>query len=169
MSRKGRLIGFERILQRMSDRVAEVKEKMLSADAQPADVGAQIAAAYACDRYGTETDAIRYYDAAWALGVPDDQRRRFMVGYGSTLRNVGRVTGAVDVLRQSITESPEYAPHHAFLALALHDLGEHDAALGSALTALLEAGAVSLDGYDRALSYYRDVLTSAIRRDHSEP
>ena len=130
------------------------------------DVLARIAAAYACDRVGREEDAIRHYDAAWRLGVPEDQRRRFAVGYGSTLRNVGRLEESVAILGEAIAEDPGYPPFKAFLALALHAAGERSAAIAAMLDALLDvAGGASLDGYERALAdYQRELLDDALAR-----
>ena len=68
-------------------------------------VRARIAAAFAADRIGDERAAIVHYDAAWALGVPEDVRRRFLVGYGSTLRNVGRADDAVALLSEAADSS----------------------------------------------------------------
>ena len=133
---------------------------MTAANANPHDVHAQIAAAYGCDRHGSEDDAIRYYDVAWAVGVPPEERQRFIVGYGSTLRNVGRTNESIAIYRQGIADYPGYAPYHAFLALSLHDQGSHTEGLAAALSALLEAGADDLDGYDRALRFYVDDLTT---------
>lgn len=138
---------------------SEVTALMAAADASPHNVDAQIAAAYVNDRYGSEEDAIRYYDAAWALGVPEVERKRFLVGYGSTLRNVGRLDDSIAIYRAAIADYPGYAPNHGFLALTLHEGGHHQEAIAEALTAVLEAGADSLDGYDRALTYYRDALS----------
>lgn len=131
-----------------------------AADAAPDDVGAQIEAAYACDRYGDEEDAIRYYDAAWKLGVPHDARRTFLVGYGSTLRNVGRTGESIDVLAGALDEFPGFAPLAAFRALSLYSAGRHREAMAQALTAVLQAAgdSGSLDRYDRALRHYRDEL-----------
>ena len=131
---------------------------MQTADTDPSEVEAQMAAAFANDRYGSETAAMRYYDAAWALGIPADKRNRFMVGYGSTLRNNRRLDDSLAVHRQAIVDYPDFAAHHAFLALVLNDLGRHDEAIAAALTALVDAGSENLDGYDRALRQYRDVL-----------
>ena len=78
----------------------ELISAMTRADANPSDVELQIAAAWANDSYGSETDAMPYYDAAWALGIPTDKRKQFMVGYGSTLRNLGRRHGAGDAFDQ---------------------------------------------------------------------
>lgn len=142
----------------MSDPSVEASRATQAALANPEDVTAQIAAAYACDRNDDEPNAILYYDAAWDLGVPDQERRRFMVGYGSTLRNVGRHAESIAILCQAISESPGYAPNRAFLALSLHSAGDHAEGLATALTALIEAAPEALDGYDRALSEYRDLL-----------
>jgi predicted Zn-dependent protease len=125
-----------------------------------------IAAAYAHDRAGDERAAIRYYDAAYRLGVPDDERRRFLVGYGSTLRNVGRADEAVAVLAQAAADDPEYPPFTAFLALALADAGHPQAALAAMLGCALDAARPdAFDGYERALGeYHRELLEMSQRR-----
>jgi tetratricopeptide (TPR) repeat protein len=126
----------------------------------PDDVAARLCAAYASDRWGTEEAAIVHYDAAFALGVPADVERGFFVGYGSTLRNVGRTADAIACLRAAIAKYPTYVPLRAFLALALYSAGEHAAAMATMLDALL----VGAPGdYDRALAYYRDELSASAR------
>lgn len=133
------------------------KEKLVAvmrtADAQPHDAWAQINAAQANDSYGCEVDAMRYYDAAWAAGVPAESRCRFMVGYGSTLRNNDRLDECIAIHEEA------FAAHHAFLALALDRGGRHDEAMAAVLTALLVAGSENLDGFDRSLGRYRDLLS----------
>lgn len=133
---------------------------------RPDDVLARVAAAYACDRVGREEEAVRHYDAAWRLGVPQEHRRRFVVGYGSTLRNVGRLEESVAILGEAIAEDPDYPPFKAFLALALHAMGERSAAIAAMLDALLDvAGGASLDGYEGALAeYQRELLDDALAR-----
>ena len=133
----------------------------------PQKVEAQMEAASACDSCGAEQDAIRYYDAAWKLGVPDDKRKRFMVGYGSTLRNVGRQREAIGLFQAAVQEYPEYVPHSVFLALALHTDGRHDDAMAAAIGAILATGTAELDGYDRALTYYRQVLANSESPDQT--
>lgn len=118
-----------------------------------------IAAAYRHDREGREREAIRFYDEAYRLGVPPEQRRRFLVGYGSTLRNVHRVDDAVGVLAQAIADDPDYPAFAAFLALALLDAGHPKAALAAMLGCVLDvAKPGSLDGYERALGEYHQTL-----------
>lgn len=118
-----------------------------------------IAEAYRYDREGREREAVRFYDEAYRLGVPADQRRRFLVGYGSTLRNVKRVDDAVGVLAQAIADDPSYPAYAAFLALALLDSGHPKEALAAMLGCVLDvARPGSLDGYERALGEYHQLL-----------
>jgi predicted Zn-dependent protease len=142
------------------DAIARARERAAS---QPDDVAAQVAAAYAHDRAGLEHDALRYYEAARRLGVPAAERRPFTVGYGSTLRNVGRADDAVAVLAEAIADDPEYPAYAAFLALALASAGHPKAALAAMLGCALDAARPeAFDGYERALSaYHRELLETA--------
>jgi predicted Zn-dependent protease len=126
----------------MSDTVEELIEK-----------------AYALDRVGDERGAIKHYDAAYKLGVPEDKRKRFLVGYASTLRNVGRAEEAVAILAQAIVDYPDYPAFSAFLALALADAGHPKAALATMLGCALDASRPdAFDGYERALAEYHHEL-----------
>lgn len=128
--------------------------------AEPSSSEAQIEAAYAHDRADLEPDAIRFYEAAYALGIPAVEQRAFLVGYGSTLRNVGRADDAVAILARAIADDPDYAPFHAFLALALFSAGHPRAALAAMLGVALEAARPDAFGpYARALAdYQRELL-----------
>lgn len=118
-----------------------------------------IAQAYAHDKEGREREAVTYYDQAFAMGVPDSMRKRFLVGYGSTLRNVGRADDAVGVLSQAVVEYPDYPALHAFLALALLDAGHPKAAVAAMLGCALDvARGGAFDGYERALTEYHQLL-----------
>jgi len=136
--------------------------RALVADA-PMNVDAQIEAAYAHDRANREREAIGYYDAAFRLGVPTAEKRTFYVGFGSTLRNVGRADESVAVLAQAVAEDPGYAPFHAFLALALFSSGHPREALATMLGVALDvAKAGAFDRYERALGeYHRELLGDA--------
>ncbi len=126
---------------------------------RPFDVLAQIEAAYGHDRNNLEREAIRHYDEAHRLGVPEPLRRRFLVGYGSTLRNVGRLDDAVAVLAQAVADDPNYPAFDAFLSLALLSAGHPKAALAAMLGVVLDvAKPGSFDGYERALGEYHKVL-----------
>ena len=127
----------------------------------PSDPHVQFEAAGAHDRIGREHDAIRHYDEVYRLGVPPDIRRRFLVGYGSTLRNVGRTDDAVAILGEAVRDDPDYPAFAAFLALALLSAGEPRAALAAMLGCALDAAKPgAFDGYERALAeYHRELLS----------
>jgi hypothetical protein len=133
---------------------------------RPDDPETRVAAAYACDRAGREAEAVRHYDAAWSLGVPERHRRRFLLGYGSTLRNVGRIEESVALLGDASAADPAYPAYKVFLALALFSSGERSAAMATMLDAVLDvAGGASLDGYERAIGeYHREFLDEALAR-----
>jgi hypothetical protein len=123
------------------------------------DVHELLAAAYRNDAEGDERTAIRYYDAAYRAGVPESERRKFLVGYGSTLRNVGRAEEAVAILGQAVADDAEYPAFTAFLALALADAGHPKAALATMLGCVLDVARPGVfGGYERALGEYQREL-----------
>ncbi|WAH56435.1 tetratricopeptide repeat protein [Pseudomonas silvicola] len=127
----------------------------------PTDLNAQIAAAYACDRAGDEHQAVRFYEIAWALGIPSALRFEFLIGLSSTLRNVGRAQASLDWLEKLSKEHPENAALAAFMALTLHALGQTELALAMMLEAALKAGdGKGLAPYTRALTEYRNGLSA---------
>ena len=133
------------------------------AAAAPDEVAAQIAAAYHCDAHRTEEEAILFYDAAWALGVPAEQEREFLLGYGSTLKNVGRLSESEAILRRAVAAYPKDQGLPVFLALTLHASGRSDEALAQLLELLLGLGqaAPGVASYARALRHYADELREA--------
>lgn len=122
------------------------------------DAREHMQAAYALDRVGDEHGAIRHYDAAYQLGVPAADEKGFLVGYGSTLRNVGRVDDSVAVLAAAVAKYPDYPALAAFLSLALLDSGHPREAVAAMLGVVLDVHAGRLDGYDRALTEYHQLL-----------
>jgi tetratricopeptide (TPR) repeat protein len=125
-----------------------------------------IARAYALDREGREHDAIRYYERAWQQGIPDDERRHFIVGFGSTLRNVGRADEAVALLADAVNDDPLYAPYSAFLGLALLAAGNAAAAVATMLGIVFDHAPDALDTYGRALNEYHQELLAAATKRH---
>lgn len=109
------------------------------------------------DFLGLEEQAIPLYEAALAAGLTGDRRPQALIQLASSLRNVGRAAEAVAVLRDLGDRSNPVvgAAAQAFLALALHDLGEPDEALRVALLAL----APTLPLYARAVTAYAEELT----------
>lgn len=103
----------------------------------PNDVRAQIAAAYACHEEGKLEVSIRYFDAAWELGLPIDGRYQFYFSYGSVLRNLGRLDESEAILRRAIQEFPEDKGFPVFLALTLDKAGKNHEAVGELLELLV--------------------------------
>jgi tetratricopeptide (TPR) repeat protein len=118
----------------------------------PDDMAAQITAAYACDRDGLEAEAIVFYDAAHALGANGPE---FLIGYGSTLKNIGRLDESLAILARAEREPSVASAARAFRALTLHRAGKSDAAI-----AVLVRLVAELDGprYRPALESYADEL-----------
>ena len=131
------------------------------ASAHPDAPAAQAAAAYACDRLGREAEAVGYYQRAFELGGPPDDRAGFLLGFGSTLRNVGRADDAVAVLAEAVAEFPDHAALRAFLALALGAVGQHALALATMLEAGLAVAPTAFAPYRRALGAYQQALAEA--------
>jgi tetratricopeptide (TPR) repeat protein len=140
-----------------------IEAAVAEARARPDDVAAQMAAAYACDRAGEEGRAVEFYDAAWRLGIPTDERADFMIGYGSTLRNVGRTDDALHVLAALLREHPNNHAGRCFYALALHSAGRSGPAVAELLDVALSLRQASgeITRYRRALAAYCEELKAA--------
>jgi hypothetical protein len=112
-----------------------------------------------------EHDAVNYYERAWALGVPPADLPTFLLGFGSTLRNVGRAEETVARLTEATVEYPDNAALRAFLALALHSAGRTDLALAAMLQVALQVTRPHGFGpYSRALAEYQAELSAAAQR-----
>ncbi|KRC50914.1 hypothetical protein ASE16_08125 [Leifsonia sp. Root227] len=123
------------------------------------DPSALFEAAGARDYAGREADAEPLYRAAIAGGLADPQRAQAVIQLASTLRNLGRPGESVELLHAELTAHPEHEladAARAFLALALHDLGRHAAAVATAVGAL----APHLPLYRRAVANYAHDLTT---------
>ncbi|HEY1551692.1 MAG TPA: tetratricopeptide repeat protein [Kofleriaceae bacterium] len=118
----------------------------------PGDLEAQRAAAYACDRDGLEADAVGYYDAAYRLGARDAE---FLVGYGSTLKNNGRLDESLAILGDAEAHPTVARAARAFRALTLHRAGESDAAVAVLIRLVAE---LDTPRYRPALESYAEEL-----------
>jgi tetratricopeptide (TPR) repeat protein len=121
-----------------------------------------IEAAYACDRVGDEAEAAVHYEAAWRLGLPADvDRAGFLLGFGSTLKNVGRLDESEAILRQAIASAPDNLALELFLALTLEQRGKTAEALARAIEVCLvmtTRPAPEVARYARALAEYVEEL-----------
>jgi tetratricopeptide (TPR) repeat protein len=113
--------------------------------------------ASAHDSLGQEAEAEPLYRAALEGGRLDPyRRRRAVIQFGSTLRNLGQAEEAVRLLHHERGEPPDELDDavSAFLALALADAGKPREALSIALGAL----SAHLPRYRRSLANYARAL-----------
>ena len=85
--------------------------------------------AWTCDTLGCAADALPYYEKAVALGLPPNELSGALLGLGSTLRSLGQHARAEEVLRSGQAQFPDNREFDVFLALALHDQGQHSKAM----------------------------------------
>lgn len=111
----------------------------------------------AYDSTGYESEAIPHYRRALTLGLAGDDLPRLAVQLGSSLRNIGEHTEAVQVLQAASDQFPDHRALRMFLALSRHSAGQHDMALADLLDLILNIPD-TLEGYQRALRYYADAL-----------
>ncbi|GAA1730094.1 tetratricopeptide repeat protein [Aeromicrobium alkaliterrae] len=112
------------------------------------------------DSAGREEQAAPLYVQALQAGLDDDRHAQAVVQLASTLRNLGRVEEAVELLETLAPDTSVGSARAAFLALALHDAGRPDEALRVALEALIP----TLPRYQRSLTAYVAGINAAPER-----
>jgi tetratricopeptide (TPR) repeat protein len=117
--------------------VSKVAGAQTRALTYPNDVRAQIAAAYASQEAGQLEASIRYFEAAWTLGLPIDGRYQFYFAFGSALRDSNLLEESELVLRQAIQEFPDDKGLPVYLAMTLDKAGKSHDAVGELLELLV--------------------------------
>lgn len=107
------------------------------------------------DFLGDEAAAVPLYEASLSSGLDVDRENQARIQLASSLRNVGRLHDALQVL-QDFEFSNDYASaRDAFEALTLWDLGEGARALRTAL----QAAEPAFGNYRRAIGAYAAELS----------
>ncbi len=135
----------------------EARRRLLALAAEfPGDARTAYQTAWAHDVLGLEAQAVPFYERAVSLpGLPEQDRRGALLGLGSTYRVLGRRADAVRTLRQGVEEFPDDGGLRAFLALALHDAGEHREATALLLRLLAATSAdPGVRAHRRAIEFY---------------
>jgi tetratricopeptide (TPR) repeat protein len=115
--------------------------------------------AYEADSAGREEEALGHYRRAFELGVPGEELAGASLGFGSTLRNVGRLDESVRVLSGAVERFPEHRALRVFLAYSLWSAGRQADALRSLVGALyVGEPAPELERYRRSIVGYADDL-----------
>ena len=143
----------------MSEDDAELQSLRVAAEAAPADPQAAFLLACAYDGRGFEREAIPHYERAIENGLAGDELQMACVNLGSSHRALGEYAQAVTVWRDARAQFPENRALATFLAMGLHNLGEHTAAAELLLTQLAETTADPwIMRYRRAILFYADKL-----------
>ena len=141
---------------RREGRHEQAREVLIAAtSSQPHDARLQYAAACVHDALGREAEAIPFYRRALAGELPPDERRSAFTGLGSTYRTLGRYDDARDTLRAGLIEFPDAHEMTVFLAMTLHNLGEHKRAIESLLKLVVATTAdPEIKAYGPAIEFY---------------
>lgn len=125
----------------------------LAAERPEDDPVALFERAGARDSAGLEADAEVLYRRALAGGLDDERRTQATIQLASTIRNLGKIDEARELLRAEYEREPRGPLHDAaaaFYALALVSSGESERAASIALQAL----APHLPRYTRSVTGY---------------
>lgn len=120
----------------------------------------ELAGAY--DTAGEEATAVGLYQRALDAGLSGDIRRRCLLQFGSTLRNLDRFEESIALFAHARSEFPDAVSLIAFEAITLHAAGRVHAALGTLLELVADhLDAPELERYKPALrgnaAYLRDL------------
>ena len=123
--------------------------------AHPGDARITYEVAGAHDSAGQDDEAVPLYEEALALGLREPYRHRAQVQLASSLRNLGRLAEAAEVVDEALARHPDSLGVAAFRALVHHDATGPTPAL-AALLATLAATSTDPDvvRYRRALAAY---------------
>lgn len=138
-----------RTIAAMSDLLATMK-----ADDAGALVPFEMAGVH--DSLGLDDDAVPLYREALAAGLDASHAAQARIQLASTLRKLGRLDEALELLSAPAEGDLEPA-RKAFLALALHSAGRSDEALREAIEGIIP----TLPRYQRSLADYAAALTEA--------
>lgn len=140
-----------------SEEIIPRLQKLDQAHPNVAEINYQIA--WSFDVIGREAEALPHYEKAIALGLPPNEFSGALLGLGSTLRLLKQPARAVEVLRSGRAQFPENREFDAFLALALHELGQHAEATQLLIGVLCDTTEdPGLTAYQRALRHAAEKL-----------
>ncbi len=116
--------------------------------------------AWTLDSLGKEAEALPHYEKAISLGLAPNEHSGALIGLGSTLRNIGYLERASEVLESGQRQFPDQPEFEAFLALVRHDQGRATEALQIALGTLIDTSEdPGITAYQRALRHYLNTLS----------
>lgn len=125
-------------------------EALLRAHPQNARLLYEVGGSY--DTAGQEETAVGYYTRALAAGLAGELRRRCLLQFASTLRNLGRVEESLVMFDQAIGEYPGSPSLPVFKALTLHAAARPNAAVALLLRTIADhLGSPEITRYEAAI------------------
>jgi tetratricopeptide (TPR) repeat protein len=113
----------------------------------------------AFDVMGYESEAIPFYRQAIEAGLEGSELHECLICLGSSHRNVGEFSEAIDVLEEAADQFPENRSSRAFLALAYYSDEQYEKAMRILLELLLETtDDDDILAYADTLDFYKDNL-----------
>ncbi len=111
---------------RKAGQLEEARDLLLKLlERYPEDPAVNYQCAWVHDRMGRELEAIPLYERAISRGLSGGDLEGATLSLGSSYRAVGQHAKAAEILRAGVALSPSNRAMQVFLAMALHDLGEH--------------------------------------------
>ncbi|MEV6116321.1 tetratricopeptide repeat protein [Streptomyces sp. NPDC052109] len=156
---------------REQGQAGQAREQLVElADRYPDDAEVAYQTAWVHDVLGLEAEAVPFYERALGgAGLSREDRHGAFLGLGSTHRVLGRYGAAVQTLRRGLEEFPDDPALHAFLAMALYNIGEGREAVRLLLKTLAAtSGDRRVQDYQRAIEHYADDL-DGVRETTEEP
>jgi tetratricopeptide (TPR) repeat protein len=121
----------------------------------PGQAELQYEAACVHDQLGLEAEAVPFYEAALALGLPPQSLRGAYLGLGSTYRTLGRYEQAEATLRAGLAHFADAAEFLTFLAMTLHNRGQSRQAVEMLLGVVADTSAdAHVVAYRKAIRFY---------------
>jgi tetratricopeptide (TPR) repeat protein len=154
---------FEEALRLMDGGASDKAECVLLGllEEHPEDARSNYLMASLCDQRGQERRAVPFYRRTLAQpgGLSEEDLASAYLGLGSTYRVLGDYEASRKTLQEGIERFPGDRALSTFLALTLHNLGEHGDATSILLKNLIETtGDPGIRNYVRALAHYADHL-----------
>lgn len=132
-------------------------------EGNPDDAAVAYQCAWVHDRMGREREAIPLYERAISLGLSGRDLEGATLSLGSSHRATGGYAKAAEVLRGGVERFPQNRAMQVILAMALHNLDEHEQAMGLLLRNLAETSSdPEIASYKRAISYYAGRLGETV-------
>ena len=145
---------------REAGRLEEARAILLELmEGNPDDAAVAYQCAWVHDRMGREREAISFYERAISLGLSGRDLEGAILSLGSSHRATGGYAKAAEVLQGGVERFPQNRAMQVFLAMALHNFGDHEEAMGILLRNLAETSAdPEIASYERAISFYASRL-----------